>query len=160
LGVVDSDRVHLALQRRWCGVCGRPLDADRLVLLVRWSDLAWRRSFEPALHPVCAHYTTRACPMVAGRLEHYRSTPPRLDAEMLSAPDSVFRRGDRAEPWFSVWLPGYRMVIDHGKAAASYQGMRPQRIRPIGAMAALASVLGLLPDTGGDDRSNESEPPR
>lgn len=145
LGGVDSDKVRLALERRWCGVCGRQLDDDRLVLLVRWSDMAWKRSFEPALHPVCVKYTSDACPMIAGRLDHYRSTPMRLDDTMLPGQDSESRQGARAEPWFSVWLRSYEVVVDHGHPAASYARTASLAIRPIGPHAALAFALGLVP---------------
>lgn len=129
-GAVDADLVKQALLHRWCGVCGRPLD-DRLVLLMRLSDLPRQCTPEPALHAQCSAYTTVACPMVAGRLEHYRSTPVRVDTTMVSSPDAAIRQGKPAEPWFAVWLRAYRVVIDHGNFAASYAGTRPLRIRPI-----------------------------
>lgn len=129
-GSVDHDRMEHALLRRWCGVCGRP-NADRLVLLMRLSDLPRRCTSEPPLHPQCAAYTITACPMVAGRLDHYRSTPRRLDATMAPAPDSAARQGSPAEPWFAVWLDGYEVVTDHGNLAASYADRRPLRFRSI-----------------------------
>ncbi|QWF85698.1 hypothetical protein HUW46_09178 [Amycolatopsis sp. CA-230715] len=69
--------------------------------------------------------------MVAGRLEHYRSAPPRLDTNMLSAPDAAARQGAAAEPWFAVWLAGYRVITDHGNLAASYADTGWLRIRPV-----------------------------
>jgi hypothetical protein len=83
------------------------------------------------INPQCAAYTIAACPMVAGRLDHYRSTPRRLDATMTSAPDSAARQGSSAEPWFAVWLDGYQVVTDHGNLAASYADRRPLRFRSI-----------------------------
>jgi hypothetical protein len=130
LGSVDHDRMGQALLRRSCGVCGVPL-GRRLVLMMRLSDLPRRCTNEPALHPQCAAYTIAACPMVGGRLDHYRSSPPRLDATMLSAPDVTIRQGAAAEPWFAVWLADYRVIIDHGNLAASYVDTQPLRIRPV-----------------------------
>jgi hypothetical protein len=69
--------------------------------------------------------------MVGGRLDHYRSSLPRLDMTMLPAPDAAARQGAAAEPWFAVWLDDYRVITDHGNLAASYAGTRPLRIRPI-----------------------------
>ena len=130
LGTVSERRFHDAFHGRLCGVCGRGL-GDRMVLLLRLSDLPQRCSYEPALHPQCAAYTIAACPMVNGRLRRYRSTPHRLDATLVQSPDVEARRGAPAEPWFAVWLPGYRVVVDHGNLAASYDGMTPLRVRPI-----------------------------
>ena len=129
-GAVDADLVRHAILHRWCGVCGKPL-ADRLVLLMRLSDLGRQCSHEPALHPVCAAYSTTACPMVNGTLTRHRSSPHRLDHTMLPAPDAAARQGSPVEPWFAVWLTSYRVVVDHGAPAASYAGSRPLRIRPI-----------------------------
>jgi hypothetical protein len=131
LGAIDADRTRRALLERRCGVCGRPL-GDRLVLLARESDLRRQRVSEPALHPVCAAYTMDACPMIAGRLEHYRSSPVPLAPGMVRAPDSALRTGADAEAWYAVWLRRYTIVVDHGGLAASYAGDTPLRIRLVG----------------------------
>ncbi|GAA3012658.1 hypothetical protein GCM10010483_66890 [Actinokineospora diospyrosa] len=129
-GSVDRDRVDQALHGRLCGVCGLPLE-HRAVLMMRMSDVARQCSSEPALHRWCAAYTIQACPMINGRLNHYRSTAPRLDPNMVSAPDAAARHGAAAEPWFAVWIAGYRVITDHGNLAASYAGTTPLRLRPI-----------------------------
>jgi hypothetical protein len=130
LGSIDHNRMKQALLRRLCGVCGHQL-GDRVVLLMRVSDLRRRCTNEPPLHPHCAAYTISACPMVGGRRAHYRSSPPRLDSAMLPAPDAAIRQGAPADPWFAVWLADYRVVIVHGDLAASYADTRLLRIRPI-----------------------------
>lgn len=81
-GSIDHGRMQSALRHRWCGVCGQPLQR-RAVLMMRLSDLPRQCTSEPALHPWCAVYTSKSCPMIAGRLDHYRSSQPRLDANML-----------------------------------------------------------------------------
>jgi len=131
-GALDPIRQHQCLTQHRCQVCGRRLD-DRLVLLMRLVDLPRQRTSEPALDPVCCAYTQAACPMVAGQLRRYRSTPMRLGAGMAPALDTPARLGAAAEPWFSVWLSGYETVIepDNQQPAASYAGIRPLRIRPI-----------------------------
>jgi hypothetical protein len=151
LGRVLADRVERALHARLCGVCGRELDKGRLVLLMRLSDLHRQRSFEPGLHPVCAKYTADACPMVAGRLDHYRPTPARLDATMIPDPDTADRQGAAAPPWFAVWVREYEVIIDNGNPAASYAGTEPVRIRPLGRMsAALLALKDLMSGDPGD----------
>lgn len=135
-GGVDSYRQWRCLTGRLCSVCGRALveqPGDRLILLMRLSDLPHRSTSEPALDPVCAAYTQAACPMLAGRLTHYRSTPMRLGPRMAPAVDQAARIGAPAEPWFAVWLTHYDLDVDprNGQPAASYAGIRPLRIRPI-----------------------------
>lgn len=135
-GGVDSLRQRRCLTGRLCSVCGRPLldrPDDRLILLMRLSDLPQQRTSEPALDPVCAAYTRAACPMVAGRLTHYRATPLRLGPHMQVASDHAALLGTAAEPWFAVWLTGYEVVVEarNGQPAASYTGTRPLRIRPL-----------------------------
>ena len=135
-GVVDKTLVERALRQRRCGVCGRQLD-DRLVLMMRLSDLPHQGSAEPGLHPICAHYTTSACPMINGRLSTYRSSPIPLDTGAPCDPASqpsveqAARQGARAEPWFAVWLSDYHLAEIAGHLAASYAGTRPLRIRPV-----------------------------
>ena len=131
-GSIDRDRQDQALRRRWCGVCGLPLQ-DRLVLMMRLSDLGRRCTNEPALHPWCAAYTSTACPMIAGRLDSYRASLPKLDEHMVAAADCAARQGAAAEPWFSIWLASYELVTNEGGLAASYAGSTPLRIRPIPA---------------------------
>jgi hypothetical protein len=125
-GTVDHERMNLCLRQRLCGVCGRELD-DRLVLLMRLSDLTSQCTNEPALHPQCAAYASGACPMVAGRLDRYRTT---VEQDHEGA-ESAIRSGAPAEPWFAVWLRGYEVVLHHGHLAASHRGQQPLRIRPI-----------------------------
>lgn len=131
-GAIDCDRMGRALLNRWCGVCGQPL-VHRAVLMLRLSDLPRQCTSEPALHPWCADYSSKACPMIAGRVDHYRASAPRLDPTMQSAPDTAARSGSAAEPWFAVWIARYHVIVDHGNLAASYAGIPPLRIRPITA---------------------------
>ncbi|WP_284740269.1 hypothetical protein [Amycolatopsis sp. RTGN1] len=132
LGAVDAAKTHTAIHRRLCGVCGRAL-ADRLVLLVRESDLARCASTEPGLHPHCAAYTTTACPMVAGRRSHYRTSAHKIDEDAVHGADVDRRLGAPAERWHAVWLTRYDVVTLHGHPAACYLLTPPLRIRPVSA---------------------------
>lgn len=127
-GVLHPRRVSQALWGRLCQICGLPLE-HRVVLLLRLSDLGRRCTAEPGLHPHCAAYTCEACPMVSGRMTHYRSTVHQLDETMRAAHDTAARLGAPAEPWFQVWLTCYHVIVDHGNLAASYAGENPLRIR-------------------------------
>ncbi|WP_208025975.1 hypothetical protein [Amycolatopsis acidicola] len=150
LGSIDERLARRALLERRCGVCGTKLH-DRVVLLMRLSDLPQRASVEPALHPQCAAYTISACPMVAGRLSTYRATLPRHDENMKPAADNDNRLGAAAEPWFSVWLRDYRLSSVHGNLAAAYVG-QPLRIRPIAlALLGIAGTGALESGPSGRD---------
>lgn len=129
-GTVDRDLMNSALTHCRCGVCGKPLDS-RTVLLLRLSDLPRRCTSEPGLHPQCAAYTTQACPMVAGQMDHYRASPRPLDPGQIPAPDAAARQGAPAEPWFAAWVAGYDVIMDHGNLAASYARRAPLRIRSV-----------------------------
>ncbi|MFI9629271.1 hypothetical protein [Streptomyces sp. NPDC052042] len=144
-GSVDHHRVQRALVNRLCGVCGEALQ-ERLVLMMRLSDLRRKRSSEPALHPWCSAYTVRACPMIAGRQDHYRSSPQKLGPGVVPGSNSSARMGAPAEPWFTVWLTEYNVVTDHGGLAAAYDETQLLRTRPItwslsDGLAAIGNVL-------------------
>jgi hypothetical protein len=132
LGAVDAAKTRTAIRQRLCGVCGHPL-GDRLVLLVRESDLARFASTEAALHPHCAAYTTTACPMVAGRRSHYRTSAHQIGPDAVHGADVDQRLGAAAEPWHAVWLTRYDVTVVHGNPAASYLFSPPLRIRPVSA---------------------------
>lgn len=129
-GTLHPLRQRQAINDRLCQVCGRRLD-HRSILLMRLSDLPRQRTSEPALDPVCAAYTAAACPMVAGRMRRYRSTPPSLGHGLTEQVSQPSRLGASAEPWFAVWLNHYTPVTDGELQFASYADNRPLRIRPI-----------------------------
>jgi hypothetical protein len=130
LGAVDATKTRTAIHRRLCGVCGSAL-ADRLVLLVRESDLARFASTEPAVHPLCAAYTTAACPMVTGRRSHYRTHAHKIDENAVHGADIDHRLGATAEAWHAVWLTRYDVVTLHGHPAACWLLAPPLSIRPV-----------------------------
>lgn len=144
-GQVSVDGMRQCIEQRLCGVCGRP-HTTRLVLLMRLRDLPGKRTVEPPVHPQCSAYTTKACPMVGGRMDHYRSSPARLDAGVEHAPDTKDRLGAPAEQWFAVWLSEYRAVTVDDRVWASYEGIEPLRVRPIGGI--FGALYGLLMTPG------------
>lgn len=85
-GLLDADLRDRCLSERRCQICGDPL-GPTLVLLLRESDLPERCTSEPALHPECAAYTQRACPMIAGRMNRYRATAHPLPPGYASTDD-------------------------------------------------------------------------
>ena len=111
-GAVDLDRHNRAMTERLCQTCGTPLE-DRIVFAMRDSDLRTLTSHEPGMHLVCAGYAATACPMLAGRMHHYRAgslAGQLADLGVSSHGDPTdARAGATTEPWQLVWASGYRL---------------------------------------------------
>jgi hypothetical protein len=141
LGLVDYKRMVRCFEEHRCGVCGEVVEG-RMVFLMRFLDLIRGRSAEPGLCPPCASYTMAACPMVGGRMAHYRqSVSPFLDrrcgdpececTQWTSTPQPQ-RYGHSAEQWFALWTVAYRLVRDnHGRLEADFMGMQVLRVREV-----------------------------
>jgi hypothetical protein len=136
-GTVDAVRARRALYRRWCQICGQPM-ADRFVFAMRDRDLTRSIAPEAAMHPECLHYSITACPMLAGRMDHYRASG---QAEVFAGTGIVLgdpagrRPSQAAEPWNAVWARDYTVITDpraHLPAALLLPG-QILRVRPIAA---------------------------
>jgi hypothetical protein len=126
-GGVDFRGIHNSKwQRAWtqgiCQVCSEPLESP-VVMLGGPNQLASYFD-EPPLHPWCASYTARACPMVAGRLERYAvrqhvSDGPR--GQVCPEPGcncagwTPHTRsgvgGDPAHEWWAVWCRTWKIAV-------------------------------------------------
>ncbi|WP_331738823.1 hypothetical protein [Embleya sp. NBC_00896] len=150
LGMTDHDRVHHALSRGLCQTCWRPLD-DRIVALARPRDFVHGWISEPGMHPVCAHYSTQGCPMLAGVLTRHRATPRASVREPCGDPEChcvawapVDPHGPRAkapaESWYTIWLApdSYHVGLDPTtqRLALDLSRARPLKIRPLSATGA------------------------
>ncbi|MFE3060913.1 hypothetical protein [Nocardia sp. NPDC059239] len=131
-GAIDPERYALVLGLRLCQVCGEDLGSghgpsQQVVVFVRPQD--WVRGVGPGveINPECAAYSTRACPMLAGRMPTYRSnaiaariTPcddPQCDCRQWTPPDSESeesqRAGKPADPWYSMLIDARDYQIVH-----------------------------------------------
>jgi hypothetical protein len=136
-GTVDADRAANALHRRWCQICGQPLTA-RFVFAMRDRDLDRHIAPEAAMHPECFGYTVTACPMLAGRMDHYRTSE---NGELFAGTGIVLgdptgrRAGQPAEPWHAVWARDYTVITDPvtNLPAALLLPKQILRVRPITA---------------------------
>lgn len=115
-GGVDATRHDMALHLRLCQSCGEPL--QRLVVFaMRLGDMARMLSPEAAMHPWCAWYASRACPMLAGQMIHYRASSqlPKLPDGMTMhtfGDPSGSRRAAKADEYFLVWATHFRPTVD------------------------------------------------
>jgi hypothetical protein len=128
-GGADFRGIHNSRwQRAWraglCQVCGQPLDGTVPAVLLGGPNQLDSYFDEAPLHPWCATYTTKACPMVAGRLPHYADRPqvshgPRgqvcPEAGCECAGWVPHTRGDNggapAHPWWAVWCRSYSLAV-------------------------------------------------
>jgi hypothetical protein len=120
-------RAEQAITQRLCQMCGIGL-RHPIVLLGGPDQLQMLMFVEPPLHPECAAYTSHACPMVAGRMEHYPDRPrlaegPRGAVCFLSGcdcggwvnHDPSTTGGLPAHPWYAVYAAAYTWARDqHG----------------------------------------------
>jgi hypothetical protein len=143
LGAVHTSRMRRCVGHRLCQVCAEPL-TQPAVAFVRQRDLDHGWSAEPALHPVCARYSAAACPMLAGHMDRYRSTPRDLThltcnvegcdcAGWVDSPDQPHRAGQPAEAYYALWLSRYDVATDPAGQVLGVAWRREyvRRIRPV-----------------------------
>ncbi|GAA1370355.1 hypothetical protein [Catellatospora chokoriensis] len=135
LGAIDQVRSRQCLTHRLCQVCGKP-HQGRIVFAMRERDLARMISPEPGMDPVCAAYTSTACPMLAGTMSHHASHASSMFAGIaISGGDPVgLRPGRPAEPWHYLWASGYRPITDPDTLMPAALLIPEQilKVRPIG----------------------------
>ncbi|TDD31668.1 cell envelope biogenesis protein OmpA [Actinomadura sp. KC06] len=157
LGQTRADLMAACVRKRRCQTCGEPL-GDRVVVVCRPEDLGRGYSAEPGMHPECAAYAIRACPMLAGCMDHHRRRPVVLadlrcdDAACAcnawsDSPDKQRRAGQPADDYLTVWLAaaGYRPAYEGGRVVGvALRGVRFLRLRHIpGRAPASETTRGL-----------------
>jgi hypothetical protein len=147
LGRAVHELMVACVRSRICQICGEPLE-DRAVLLCRQRDLAAGYAPEPAMHPECAAYAAKACPMLNGRMTHHRAHPRDLAAmtcqdpgcpchALGSGPDEHARAGHPAEEFVAVWLEPHhirpRVDEDGHVLGTALRDVPFLRLRPVPA---------------------------
>ncbi|MFI8462042.1 hypothetical protein [Kitasatospora sp. NPDC085464] len=149
-GNVDRGRRDRAIRELLCQVCGQRL-GGRAVLIVRPADVQHGYTAEPALHPECAAYAVRACPVLSGEKSHYRAhTAPvdRLEDEWAPAHDESARQGAPVEE-YSSWLVETGQlrpaVSEDGELqGVKLGGIKPLRVRLVRHSTAFVEAAALL----------------
>lgn len=137
-------RAELAITKQLCQVCGRPLHRPN-ILLGGPDQLRTLTFSEPPLHAECAVYTSYACPMVAGRMDHVRTTAPLAQGPrgavcatpgcdcggwVSTEPADVSTETPQPRPWYALYTSGYTSVRDqHGKLLAITSPAAVLRVR-------------------------------
>lgn len=158
LGHLHTSRMNRCFAERRCQICGEPI-TGRIVFFLSESALPSMHAGEPPLHPECAAYSARACPMVAGRMRHYRTSLSRVYGPagkqcnipgcdcggwVPSKDTGDSNRGRPAEPWHVVWCADYAITAPDEATAALVRTGRvpvgvslgaridhPLRVRPV-----------------------------
>jgi hypothetical protein len=138
-GAIDYARQTQAFNEKLCQTCGTDLE-DRIVFAMRDTDLRELTSHEPGMHPECAVYSAKACPMLAGRMSHHQHTPAaaqlaKLDLAFHGDPTTESRLGKPAARWSLAWTSGYR-TYTHPRTRQLAALILPEqllRVRPITA---------------------------
>lgn len=139
LGFIDTVRQGACLAGRRCQACGEPLGSP-LVLMVRARDVVAGHVVEPGLHPECAAYSAAACPMLAGRMAAYRSSPRPARQERCADDscgcrawvrpgDRILRAGRPREPFAAVWIDKSNYHVTDGPAGGASARLTLRRIR-------------------------------
>lgn len=146
-GGVDYRSAH---HSRWlacwtnglCQTCGQdlqgPAKAEVVVFLGGPNQLDTYFD-EPPLHPACASYAGKACPMVAGRMSHYADRPhvsngprgqtcpePGCDCGGWTPHTHSDAGGAPAHEWWQVWARDWALAVD---PKGTLLGGRPVELR-------------------------------
>ncbi|WP_067903714.1 hypothetical protein [Nocardia vaccinii] len=163
-GAIDPAHLDLVFSFALCQVCGQRL-RDRVVVLLRPQDWVLGVAPEPGLHPECAAYAARGCPVLAGRITHYRSRAaaarltrcddPACECRVWLPPQTGYpedrRAGKPIDDWYAVWLDrdDYQIVHHRGdENTPSLTGVRMRGVR----LLAIRKVRDATPapDQDGD----------
>ncbi|HEV2346411.1 MAG TPA: hypothetical protein VGS97_20095 [Actinocrinis sp.] len=151
-GETHGRKVVDCIVNRLCQLCAQPL-GEKFVFLLTEEQLAERFTREPPLHPECAAYAQRACPMIAGRMTHYAWIAREHTGKGCVEPgcgcggwitheDNGDNRGRPAEAWFAAWFTDYATGIRElheeltiGDVTGCVLTGEPLKVRPVVADA-------------------------
>lgn len=145
LGQTRGIRAAECLVGGLCQICGRRIEHRPYLFLATQHMIDDRFSPEPPLHPVCAAYSVKACPMVSGRMATYAKHQADLAGTPCEDPDCGCpglvsgggRAGDPSEPWFQVWCTNFAIGVRDAAAPLTVGNITgavltdPIKIRPI-----------------------------
>lgn len=125
-GNVHNTRASLCFTQSRCQLDGERITGVPMVFFVSEPNLDGMTTQEPPVHPECAAYSRRACPMVAGSMKRYRRTPsrshgpagskcfePGCDCEgwVRTPGQGDTNAGLPAERWFMVWCRDFGITV-------------------------------------------------
>lgn len=133
-----ESRVQLCWIECRCQLCGHLISKPPIVFLGGPRQLAALQFDEPPLHPECAVYASRACPMVAGRIDHYATgdvisnghrgeacVDPGCDCGgWVPTPGlTASPGGDPAHDWYAVYVADYSLGVTENRPDRIHAGV-------------------------------------
>ncbi|WP_154697041.1 hypothetical protein [Lentzea guizhouensis] len=125
-GNMHNTRASLCFVESRCQIDGQQIAPQPLVFFVSERSLEDLTTTEPPVHPECAAYSRRACPMVAGQMKRYRRTPSRAHGpagEVCFDPgcecggwvrtpgQGETNAGQPAQRWYMVWCRNFAITV-------------------------------------------------
>lgn len=158
-GNMHNTRASRCFLEGLCQIDGERIRPQPLVFFVAENRLDDMTTMEPPVHPECAAYSRRACPMVAGQMKRYRRTPSRSHGPAgAECPEpgcdcggwiptpgqDGTNAGLPAQRWFMVWCHDFAITVPdeetrrHLAAGAIPAGvsigakvLEPLKVRPV-----------------------------
>lgn len=146
LGNMHNTRVSQCYIRNLCQIDGERITPP-YVFFLSDKGLEDMTTNEPPVHPECAAYSKLACPMVAGRMTHYRRTPSRTHGDAgktcatpgcdcggwVATPGVASNAGRAALRWHMVWCNDYAITTPDAKSKKQLETGRLPVGVPLGA---------------------------
>lgn len=160
-GAVNPARLQQVWLHSLCQVCGQRLDGPWVVVYIRPWDYLRGIGPEPALHPECGFYSKRACPMLAGQIDHYNRHPSRrpcgdpdctclLWSPPAPEPGEGRREGQPAEAWYEAWIAIEDYSLIQAPGGEHSMPMFGVELRPASRLRELRKVRDAAASGGGD----------
>lgn len=140
-------RVNAAITNKLCSLDGQPI-VGSAVFFVGGDQLAAEPGGPivtdvPPVHPECAAYSAKSCPMLGGRMRAYADRPTRCATSRQNrctdpgcgcggwvSVDGRRMAGQPAGQWYGVWAD--RWAVSPASDGALFAVIaRPRRIRPV-----------------------------
>lgn len=133
-----DSRTQTCWRQGVCQVCATPVTRP-IVLIGGPTQVNSLQFDEPPLHPECAAYVSRACPMIAGRLDYFADrdtittghrgeacSEPGCDCGgWVPTPGSTapLPAGRRAHDWYAVYVSGYSCAVSSANPDRVHSGL-------------------------------------
>lgn len=153
LGGTRGSQVADCIANYKCQICSERLVDRPILFLATQTMIDEGFTGEPALHPECAAYSIKACPMVAGQMATYNKHPhdqtgKPCDVQGCDCGGWVAtghpKAGAPSEAWFKVWVRDYAIGIREpgpvtvGNVTGAVFRGQIVKVRPIASVAVSA----------------------
>jgi hypothetical protein len=124
-----------------CGMCGEQFGPPPFVFLTTDIDIYVSA---PPMHPVCAAYVMKACPIVSGRQSHFSDRPPLAaghrgekcfepgcDCGGWVQEDVGDQGGQPNKQWFAIWAYSWSIAVNDAQQVLGGVPTNVRKVRPV-----------------------------